>query len=81
MCVCHGVCLCVLACMCAGGVTASDVLYFFPTATSLSISSVDVVGSVLAPNAALTFINGHASGSFFVASVVATGQIDPVVRS
>lgn len=52
------------------GVTGGDhVIYNFPNATKVSISGVDLRGSVLAPNAAVTFTNGQIHGNVIAKSL------------
>ncbi len=56
------------------GVTASQVVYNFYQATTLSLSGIGVPGTVLAPRAAVTFSNGNINGSLVGASVSGGGQ-------
>lgn len=50
-----------------GGISMSDILWNFPTATSILMKSFD--GSILAPNATVTFTNGALDGSLIAASL------------
>lgn len=50
------------------GGTASNILWNFDAATTLSLSSVSFPGSILAPRAAATLTNGQLSGTVVVAS-------------
>ena len=56
------------------GTTRQRVLYNFSEARTLSISSVAVQGTVLAPFAAVTFSNGSIDGTLIGASINGSGQ-------
>jgi choice-of-anchor A domain-containing protein len=64
------------------GVGASHVLFNLDTATSVNISGLGVYGSILAPNAAVTFNNGQLNGSLMAASLSGSqwqgGQLNSV---
>lgn len=64
-----------------GSSLASQVLWNFANAQSLTLSSVNWLGSILAPFAALNFSNGQINGSVFVNSLVAQGQFNNVSLS
>ena len=51
------------------GVAASDVLFNFYQATSLSLTSTSPLGSILAPDAIFTGSGGHSDGNFIVNSI------------
>ncbi|KUP24500.1 choice-of-anchor A family protein [Paenibacillus sp. DMB5] len=56
------------------GVSQNKVLYNFPQATALRLESIGVMGTVLAPNAAITFNNGQINGSMIGASLEGSGE-------
>jgi choice-of-anchor A domain-containing protein len=56
------------------GVTASGLLWNFPFAVSLSVSSVGLQGSVLAPRAQFQFGNGSINGTVVARSYAGTGS-------
>lgn len=58
------------------GTAMNNVLYNFPQATSLTISGIDVKGSVLAPLAALNFPAGIITGQTIVKSMTGSGQFN-----
>lgn len=63
------------------GTYTNNVLFNFVDATSLSLSSIAVKGSILAPLADTVFYNGHIDGNFIVKSLTSpsgteTGQIN-----
>jgi choice-of-anchor A domain-containing protein len=55
------------------GVDASNILYNFSTATSLSLSGINIQGSVLAPFAAVNFGNGQLNGNLIAYSLTGSG--------
>jgi choice-of-anchor A domain-containing protein len=56
------------------GVDPSRVLYNFPDATALTIEGIGVEGSVLAPNADVSFNNAIITGTLVGASLSGSGQ-------
>ncbi|WP_028535957.1 collagen-binding domain-containing protein [Paludibacterium yongneupense] len=64
------------------GVSASHVLFNLDSATSVNISGLGVYGSILAPNAAVTFSNGQLNGTLMAASLSGSqwqgGQLNSV---
>ncbi len=56
------------------GVTSAHVLFNFAQATSLTLSNVDVGGSILAPSAAITFLPSLVTGALVGASLSSGGQ-------
>ncbi len=52
----------------------SRILWNAPTATSINLASLQLPGSLLAPNAAVTFNNGHIRGTLIAASVTGNGE-------
>ncbi len=56
------------------GVDRTRVLLNFPTATTLALESVGVEGSILAPQAVVTFDQGGIKGQLIAASISGTGQ-------
>ncbi len=56
-------------------ITASNILYNFYEATSLTINSVGVKGTVLAPLANVTFNNGSVQGTLIAASLNGQGNL------
>lgn len=56
------------------GVGPEKVLYNFSEATALTLEGVGVLGSVLAPQAAITFTNGVIRGTLIGASLAGPGQ-------
>eukprot|EP01094_Clydonella_sp_ATCC50884_P002131 TRINITY_DN1163_c0_g1_i1.p1 TRINITY_DN1163_c0_g1~~TRINITY_DN1163_c0_g1_i1.p1 ORF type:complete len:513 (+),score=156.13 TRINITY_DN1163_c0_g1_i1:81-1541(+) len=58
----------------ASGADPRRVVYNFFQASELSIHSITVKGSVLAPLAALAFDNGNVDGSIYVRSFTGTGE-------
>ena len=56
------------------GVTAGDILFNFADATSLQASGIGIKGSVLAPNAAVTFNNGHMDGQMIASTLQGSGE-------
>jgi choice-of-anchor A domain-containing protein len=55
------------------GPTSSDVLWNMPTALMVSLSSVGLPGSILAPQAKLMLSNGHVDGTALVGSAQGNG--------
>lgn len=64
-----------------GSSLASQVLWNFANAQSLTVSSVNWLGSILAPFAALNFSNAQMNGSVFVNSLVGQGGFNNVPLS
>jgi choice-of-anchor A domain-containing protein len=58
----------------SGSTDKLHVLYNFYQATSLSVSGISVQGSILAPNAALSFGNGNIEGNVVVDSATGNGE-------
>lgn len=58
------------------GTAMNNVLYNFPQATSLTVSGIDIKGSVLAPFAALNFAAGIITGQTVVKSMIGSGQFN-----
>ena len=58
------------------GVTASNVIYNFFAATSLTMQSIGVQGTVVAPHAAVTFNNGNINGGLVAGSLTGGGQVN-----
>jgi choice-of-anchor A domain-containing protein len=58
------------------GVDQQHVVFNFPQATTLSLSAIGVTGSILAPNAALSFTNGVLNGDLVALSLTLNGQIN-----
>lgn len=58
-----------------GGIASGDVLFNFFDATDLSLSGIGINGSVLAPNAAVTFNNGQLNGLLVAGSFDGTGEL------
>jgi choice-of-anchor A domain-containing protein len=56
------------------GIAEDHVIYNFSQATSLSFSGISILGSVLAPNAAMSFSTGNIYGNLIVGS--ATGSFE-----
>lgn len=56
------------------GATASNVLYNYWQADSLTISGIDVKGSLLAPYAAVDFANGQINGTLVGSSLAGSGE-------
>jgi choice-of-anchor A domain-containing protein len=56
------------------GTDRTHILYNFYQATSLTLSGIGVEGSVLAPNAAVTFNSGQLNGTLVAASLTGGGQ-------
>lgn len=56
------------------GVTANNVLFNFVNAGSLSISSVGIQGSILAPTASVSFVNGNINGTMVAANLTGNGE-------
>jgi len=59
-----------------GGGTAENILFNFYEATSLTIGSIGVRGSILAPYAHITFNSGVVNGSVIADSIVGGGQFN-----
>ncbi len=58
------------------GTVMNNVLYNFPQTTSLSISGIDVTGSILAPFAAVNFPAGVQHGQMICKSMTGSGQFN-----
>lgn len=58
------------------GTDVTNVLYNFPKAKNIQISSIDVRGSVLAPRAKVHFNNGLISGQLIAKTMTGTGQLN-----
>lgn len=58
-----------------GGITANNILWVFPDATSLCLTNIGLAGSIIAPNAAVQYNNGHIDGSIFAASLDGTVEV------
>jgi len=56
------------------GTDRTHIVYNFYQATSLTLSGIGVEGSVLAPNAAVTFNSGQLNGTLVAASLTGGGQ-------
>jgi choice-of-anchor A domain-containing protein len=52
-----------------GGIDRQHIIYNFPTATTLTVNGVAVEGSLFAPNAAVTFMNGTLNGTLMAGSL------------
>lgn len=57
------------------GVVQTMVLYNFYEATSLSISGVSVLGTILAPDAAVSFNNGNINGTLIAGTFSGNGEL------
>lgn len=57
------------------GITGSTILYIFPEAKTVNISSVDMRGSILAPKAKVNFSNGQVHGNIVAASINSSSLI------
>lgn len=66
-----------------GGVTESSVLFNFYQATALTVSGINIKGSVLAPQASLVFNNGQINGQVVAKSMSGNGEFhyDPFCGS
>ncbi|HLO99943.1 MAG TPA: collagen-binding domain-containing protein [Fimbriimonas sp.] len=66
-----------------GGVTESSVLFNFYQATALTVSGINIRGSVLAPQASLVFNNGQINGQVVAKSMSGNGEFhyDPFCGS
>lgn len=58
------------------GTTINSVLYNFPEATSITLSGIDVTGTLLAPFADLNFPAGLITGQAIVKSMTGAGQFN-----
>jgi choice-of-anchor A domain-containing protein len=56
------------------GVDNQHVLYNFSQATSLTVNQIGIEGTILAPNAAVNFINGQINGSLIAQSIAGQGE-------
>ncbi len=59
-----------------GATPASHILFNFSDATSLTLGGIGFEGSILAPNADVSFDNGHLDGQLIARSMSGTGQIN-----
>lgn len=57
------------------GINATNVLFNFYQATSLTITGVKIEGSILAPGADLNFTNGAIDGSLYVSNLIGDGEV------
>ncbi len=57
------------------GITNSNVIWNFYEATTLTIAGIGVKGTVLAPNATVSFSNGNIDGSLIANNVSGSGEI------
>lgn len=66
-----------------GGVSESSVLFNFYQATALTVSGINIKGSVLAPQASMVFNNGQINGQVVVRSMSGNGEFhyDPFCGS
>jgi choice-of-anchor A domain-containing protein len=64
-----------------GGVDAAHVLWNFHEATSLLIEDVSMIGTILAPNAAVTFTAGQLYGALYADSISGIGEYHPQVSA
>jgi choice-of-anchor A domain-containing protein len=62
-----------------GGVDAAHVLWNYYEATSLSIENVYVIGTTIAPSAAVTFTAGQLHGALYAGSISGIGEYHPQV--
>jgi choice-of-anchor A domain-containing protein len=58
------------------GVNGARLLFDLPSATTLTIKSVGLKGSILAPMAAITFTDGAITGTLIGSSLSGTGHLD-----
>jgi choice-of-anchor A domain-containing protein len=58
----------------SGGITDNDIIYNFYQATSLTISGIDVQGSILAPDAVVNFASGQAHGNLIAGTLFGDGE-------
>jgi choice-of-anchor A domain-containing protein len=63
-----------------GGVDAAHVLWNYYESTSLSIENVYVIGTTIAPSAAVTFTAGQLHGALYAGSISGIGEYHPQVR-
>jgi choice-of-anchor A domain-containing protein/uncharacterized repeat protein (TIGR01451 family) len=61
--------------MSVSGTDRQHVLFNFPSATTLVLSGISVEGSVLAPQAAVTFNNGNLDGTLVGLSLIGNGEV------
>lgn len=57
------------------GVTRNDVVWNFDAATALEVKNVSVPGSIMAPDAAVTFNNGNIKGTLVAGSMKGSGEL------
>jgi choice-of-anchor A domain-containing protein len=62
----------------AGGVAASRVIWNFPNATSLTFGATQWEGTVLAPNASVTYQSAQLDGSIYVESLLGGTEVEAV---
>ena len=60
------------------GVVAEDVIFTFCDATTLDIQGIGVPGSILAPDANISFNNAQVNGTLVGASLTGNGQANDV---
>ncbi len=58
------------------GTSISNVLYNFPEATALTISNIDIRGTILAPKADVNFVSGVQNGQMIARSFRGEGQLN-----
>lgn len=58
-----------------GGITANTVLFNFSSAQTLALSGIGIYGSILAPQADLTFSNGQVNGQIAANSFTGGGEV------
>jgi choice-of-anchor A domain-containing protein len=59
-----------------GGVDKDHVVFNFPQATKVTLQGIGVLGSVMAPNAAVDFSNGNIQGTLVASSWSGYGEIE-----
>ncbi|WP_224372300.1 choice-of-anchor A family protein [Hyalangium versicolor] len=57
-----------------GGIDQHGILYNLPEATTLNASSIGIWGTILAPNASVTFNNGNWDGGIYAVSLTGTAE-------
>lgn len=58
----------------SGGIGKENVLYNFSEATDMNIASISVQGSILAPDASITFTSGNIEGTLVAQNVIGNGE-------
>lgn len=61
-----------------GGLSASTVIWNFPNATSLTFGTTQWEGTILAPQAAVTYQNAQVDGSIYVGSLLGGTEVEHV---